>query len=416
MRDAARSCPAPRPTRPGSLVAGFLLTLLVTVGCDGAVEPAAPDDTASGPDPVAVTSSEPARSDSDDGTSLSTEADPDAGSTTSREAGGAQARSTEPPATEDPSEEEPSEDEPTAHQTDWLNTAYTLRHSPGADPETFTLVDGTADSVSLVGHATDPADPARAAAVFTGRDGEGYALFVGVGIYRADGTGGTSREAGLTTMEDWAIQADQCPATVSWDGADTVTVDMQPCEHWGPEPQTRQWERTADTFAAPQMPVAAPLDVSGFDIVDFASPSGRIICTMNSQPSPWAACHFPEEMDRTGVPGRDFCGEHIGLHGVGVSQSNGWVCTGGTLAVTTTNSHTTSWFQNTGWEPVPDPYGNPENATVPYGAALSMGPITCSSARDGIRCENESTGAGFKLALAGVERYGPQAPRFDWGQ
>lgn len=306
-----------------------------------------------------------------------------------------------------------------AVQTDWLNETYLMRAYSGSDLADLTFRDGVSQQTVILDVVVDPADPQRVALTYTSADSEGYPLFVGAGIYRADEEGGTVREASTVTMEGWAVAAVLCPSTTTWDGGAEVVLEVEGCDSGAA--QTVRWLRDAgDSFdmrvaegEAPVVGAGGGVDVSGFDGVDFASPSGQIWCRMDGA-GPWAACHFPEEMDSSGLPGREHCGEFVALAAIGVDRTVGWVCSGGVIAQPVIGSGSTAWFDHTGWEPVVATVGGAPStfAVLPYGESLAMGSLTCSSSESGVRCTRTDTGAGFTVARRGVEQFGPQSDYF----
>lgn len=169
------------------------------------------------------------------------------------------------------------------------------------------------------------------------------------------------------------------------------------------------------TWNGSELVVEAPsllrLDVSGYDAVDFSSPRGGIQCTMSDGE---ALCHLPSGMDDSGVPDSDFCGEFIGLVGVGAGEHAGWVCSGGVLSTPDLRSPRTDWFDGRGWPTavMETSFGSTEMAALPYGGELVMGALSCTSDRDGVRCSRSDTGAGFWVAKRGVELYGPVQERY----
>lgn len=330
------------------------------------------------------------------------------------------AATSQEPAEEEPEEAGATETEP-AVPTDWRNETYLLRAYSGSDLAEVTFRDGVSKQTVILDVVLDPADPQRAALTYTSADSEGSPLFVGAGIYRADEEGGTVREASTVTMEGWAVAAVLCPSTTSWDGGAEVVLEVEGCDSGAS--RTVRWVRdSGDSFdvrvAEGEARVAGAgggVDVSGFDGVDFASPSGQIWCRMEGG-GPWAACHFPEGMDSSGLPGREHCGEFVGLAAIGVDRTVGWVCSGGIVAqpVIGSGSGSTAWFDHTGWEPVVASVGGSPHtfAVLPYGESLTMGSLTCSSSESGVRCTRTDTGAGFTVARQGVEQFGPQSDYF----
>lgn len=165
-------------------------------------------------------------------------------------------------------------------------------------------------------------------------------------------------------------------------------------------------------------PASLPaVDVSGYGIADFTSPSGRIRCSMDqvSFGMPEAACGLVEGMDLSSLPPDDvlWCGGDYGIAGVRVVEGAGWACAGGILATPGLDGSTTGWFAGTGFPPGPvGSYGlgaAVPSAALPYGRSLVMGDIRCTSLKTGVRCENTETGGGFQISLAGPGFFGPGA-------
>jgi hypothetical protein len=50
-------------------------------------------------------------------------------------------------------------------------------------------------------------------------------------------------------------------------------------------------------------------------------------------------------------------------------------------------------------------YSDGNSKVLPYGAILTVAGMTCASAESGIRCVNDETGHGFRIALSSNERF-----------
>lgn len=198
----------------------------------------------------------------------------------------------------------------------WWDTTYSLRAFPGEDPADYAFENGRSGPVVVTDVAVDPQDPWRAAIVFTSADGEGYPLSVGVGIYRADGAGGTTPEARLTTMTGWATQAALCPSTLEWSGGDQIALSMQACESWGSSAWTATWTRSGDTFDLDDGALSAGSDqdvdwanvtydfgtLGLIDFTDGGGMSGRLVGVSTSATDPRSAAVVHTVVESDGWP------------------------------------------------------------------------------------------------------------------
>ncbi|MFT4109756.1 hypothetical protein [Propionicimonas sp.] len=146
------------------------------------------------------------------------------------------------------------------------------------------------------------------------------------------------------------------------------------------------------------------IDADAFPAADFASPSGRIWCSIGSD---HALCHFPSGMDRGDVPEpATVCpGEDLDVTGVTVGTAAGsFFCSGGAEALPQTNGENVGWWKGTGLPKVH--IDHQSLAVLPYGRKLVRGDYVCLSAKTGVTCGNTATGRGFRVALAGVTLIG----------
>lgn len=151
--------------------------------------------------------------------------------------------------------------------------------------------------------------------------------------------------------------------------------------------------------AAAKVPQAkGAIDVSALDWASFASPSGRIRCSISSSE---AGCDFPEGMDPAGIPDQDtFCDPDATLSSVVVTDVASFACMMDPYSWPETDSESASWWKKTGFAAVE--VGESALAVLPYGKKLRAGRMVCSSERTGVVCGNTTTGSGFTIALAGV--------------
>lgn len=135
-------------------------------------------------------------------------------------------------------------------------------------------------------------------------------------------------------------------------------------------------------------------NVSSLDIVEFASPSGRILCGMGEDS---VDCTPPTELLESDKvpPASQVCpGEEIAVAAVtlGRSGTGKWMCRGDVSAWPTPGSESTSWATG-GFGATSD---DGEYSALPYGKSLKRGDFTCASAENGVTCTN-SSGGGFRV-------------------
>lgn len=194
-----------------------------------------------------------------------------------------------------------------------------------------------------------------------------------------------------------------CASTQSrWTPGPIVTVDATASAAGGTtEPSaTGPATPTSTAVAPPTVPDATDaLDVSDFSGGAFASPSGRIWCAIAEG---WALCHFPNGMKMTKVPKSSKVCPDDGLDvtGISVDAVTSYFCSGDPAAFPKVGDASTKWWKNTGFGSVK--YDGTRFAVLPYGKKLTYGSFVCLSEKVGVTCANTDTGAGFRVALAGV--------------
>ena len=144
---------------------------------------------------------------------------------------------------------------------------------------------------------------------------------------------------------------------------------------------------------------AGAIDVGDFESAHFASPTGRIWCALAKDS---ALCHFPRNMNMTKVPkpSKVCPGAGIDVTGVSVIKKSEYFCSGGAEVLPQSDGEYTEWWRPTGFPAVT--YDGQKMATLPYGSKLLCGTYVCLSEQAGITCGNTATGAGFRIARAGV--------------
>lgn len=153
--------------------------------------------------------------------------------------------------------------------------------------------------------------------------------------------------------------------------------------------------------SAPTLPTKTDaLDVSSFDNVHFASPSGRIWCAMSAD---WTLCHFPRDMNMAKVPkpSKVCPGSRLDVTGVSIGTKTEYFCSGGAEALPQTNGLNVDWWKSTGFGSVK--YDGQKLAILPYGKKLLRSPFVCQSAEAGISCSNLDTHRGFRVSKKGVD-------------
>ncbi|MGC3994913.1 MAG: hypothetical protein QM779_12495 [Propionicimonas sp.] len=145
------------------------------------------------------------------------------------------------------------------------------------------------------------------------------------------------------------------------------------------------------------------IDADAFPTADFASPSGRIWCSVGAD---HALCHFPSGMSMKAVPASaTVCpGEDLDVTGVSIGTTAGYFCSGGVEALPQTTGENVGWWKGTGLPKVT--YDHQSLAVLPYGRKLARGDYVCLSEKSGVTCANTATRKGFRVALAGVTLIG----------
>lgn len=185
-------------------------------------------------------------------------------------------------------------------------------------------------------------------------------------------------------------------ATAQWTPGPIITESVTPAAQT-PAPSPTG---TATTAPKPTVPSTADaLDVTAFESVHFASPTGRIWCAMEAD---FALCHFPPGMKTTKVPKPAKVCPEAGLDvtGVSVAIKVVYFCSGGAEALPQTNGRFVEWWRTSGFAAVK--YDGQELATLPYGRKLVHRGYVCLSEEAGITCGNTASGNGFKVSRAGV--------------
>lgn len=188
-----------------------------------------------------------------------------------------------------------------------------------------------------------------------------------------------------------------CAAGPQWTPSPVVIVTPTPVSDTSPS--------TPDATApGPDLPDASgALDANAYANADFASPSGRIWCSLDAGQ---ALCHFPKGMDALTVPPpSEVCpGEELAVTGIAVQDVAAYFCSGGVEALPQTNGLRVGWWKGKGLPSVT--YDKQKLAVLPYGKKLVKGDHVCVSDKAGVTCGNTATGKGFRVALAGVTLIG----------
>lgn len=144
---------------------------------------------------------------------------------------------------------------------------------------------------------------------------------------------------------------------------------------------------------------ADAIDVSSYGRAHFASPSGRIWCAVEDG---WALCHFPNGMKMSTVPkSSEVCPDDgLDVTGISVDAATSFFCSGDPAAFPKVGDASTKWWKTTGFPSVK--YDGTKFAVLPYGKKLVYDHFICESEKAGVTCANTDTGAGFRVALAGV--------------
>ncbi len=183
-----------------------------------------------------------------------------------------------------------------------------------------------------------------------------------------------------------------------------------------PTPASDPTPRTESTTIQPPSdePKVEVLDASRWSSIDFASPSGRIVCTMSGDPEfEGATCGLPTSlmMGESGwVPAaEEICpedAESISVTQVWVGPERAeWQCAGGIAAWPAPDSDRVEWARS-GFGTVirSEETGDQRFMSLPYGKALKNGEYVCESRETGVTCKNGS-GVGFRVNKAGVKFY-----------
>lgn len=153
------------------------------------------------------------------------------------------------------------------------------------------------------------------------------------------------------------------------------------------------------------------VDLTRFKTIGFTSPSGRIKCALTSrmaqcgiEDSVWA---YPDPASQENICGTT----DYGVVALAVAQKVGWSCGGGQPWMPGLRANQ-EWFVPLKWPlgPAEDlGAGRDHAAAIPYGKAVKIGDIMCSSKSTGMTCANTSTGAAFTIAREKFEFVGPQS-------
>ncbi|MBK9696745.1 MAG: hypothetical protein IPO80_04845 [Propionibacteriaceae bacterium] len=156
----------------------------------------------------------------------------------------------------------------------------------------------------------------------------------------------------------------------------------------------------------------AVFDATGYEMADFASPSGAILCGLNSDR---AVCMLSSAMTPSGLAqlptDEEACGagassSSVSLNGIGLAGGRTyWACSGEILAYPLRGSPTAQWNAAAGfpWVTAGEVLSGPK-ASLPYGSAIKIGHFGCTSQTTGISCYDLTTGRGFTVNKDGVRR------------
>ena len=191
--------------------------------------------------------------------------------------------------------------------------------------------------------------------------------------------------------------------SAKWTPGPIVTVDVTPTASGAAVEPTATPATSASTstgVAAPTVPDATgAIDVTSFGGGHFASPSGRIWCAVADG---WALCHFPKGMKMAKVPkAAQVCPDDgLDVTGISVDATTSFFCSGDPAAFPKVGEDSTKWWKSSGFPSVK--YDGTKFAVLPYGEKLQYGNFVCISEKAGVTCANTDSGAGFRVALAGV--------------
>ena len=116
----------------------------------------------------------------------------------------------------------------------------------------------------------------------------------------------------------------------------------------------------------------------------------------------WALCHFPKGMKMSKVPeSSEVCPDDgLDVTGISVDAATSYFCSGDPAAFPKVGDASTKWWKSSGFPSVK--YDGTKFAVLPYGKKLIFDHFICASEKAGVTCANTETGAGFRVALAGV--------------
>lgn len=253
--------------------------------------------------------------------------------------------------------------------------------------------------------ATDGAKPWAAYADFAGL-GYRQALVVyqcnagGIGwpqVLVLAGAGGSllgSFDLGSLASKDHAtvsaLAADGSEAKIAWsayDGAGSAKQDFQGVVTVAGGTLTVTVDKSAQTLSVPDSQI---IDVSSGSLVGFASPSGRLLCSIDAD---LAGCHGSNLDAAKSVDEVAYCQtDAIGIAGVAVDTKAGWYCAGGLAFGGSAGEEL--WWTGRGWPRTEDPTVGIA-PVLPYGWGLRHGDLVCVMQETGVTCQNTATGATF---------------------
>ena len=197
------------------------------------------------------------------------------------------------------------------------------------------------------------------------------------------------------------------PTVVSPEPEATPTVVSPEPEATPSEEPTPTVKPPASPKAPPSKPKASPnvnqvLDVSAFDYIEFASPSGRLVCGIFSGA---AHCFLPPGFQGKVPSSAKACSDpDFTVNAVSVESGKAtWYCFNDLAFWPSKGSPGVEWHAQTDYGWVKSGFGDQKLASLPYGVALQHKNFSCSSATDGVRCWNHKTEHGFQIRLAGVK-------------
>ncbi len=189
-----------------------------------------------------------------------------------------------------------------------------------------------------------------------------------------------------------------------------VSPEPEPTTTEEPTPTTEEPTPTVEAPASTKVPptpkntsdVKRVLDVSAFDYVEFASPSGRLVCGIFSDA---AQCFLPPGFQGKLPSSAKVCSDpDFIVNAVSVESGKAtWYCFNDLAFWPSKGSPGVEWHAQTDYAWVKSGFGDQKLAGLPYGVALQHKNFTCSSATDGVRCWNQKTEHGFQIRLAGAK-------------